>query len=205
MRHLNWLLFLLGAAALVLTTPSCRSTPAGGPSDAAVDREAVETGAGGAGAAGSGGGAGHGGAGGSAGHDGAGGAAGAGGAIDSGAEAGGGEGGAGGGTDAGGVGGKTDAGSGGGAGGKTDAGTGGGAGARRRRGRRRRGRRRRCGGVGGAGGIGGAGDHDAGQDAQPSLCNGQTCKSTEFCCGPPACGRCANILTGPLCPTTCGP
>ena len=35
-------------------------------------------------------------------------------------------------------------------------------------------------------------------------CGGQICGQDEFCCGPPACGNCRNILTGPNCPTSCG-
>ena len=35
-------------------------------------------------------------------------------------------------------------------------------------------------------------------------CGGQICGQNEFCCGPPACGNCRNILTGPNCPTSCG-
>ena len=54
------------------------------------------------------------------------------------------------------------------------------------------------GNVAGSGGAGGSGAPDAG-----TLCGGKTCKSNEFCCGPPACGFCANILTGPNCTTTC--
>jgi hypothetical protein len=58
---------------------------------------------------------------------------------------------------------------------------------------------------GGAGGTaGGAGNGAAGAGgAGAGTCNGQTCQSDEFCCGPPACGECKKILTGPNCPTSC--
>ena len=39
--------------------------------------------------------------------------------------------------------------------------------------------------------------------AGPVLCGGKVCKEDQFCCGPPACGHCANKLTGPECPTKC--
>jgi hypothetical protein len=39
--------------------------------------------------------------------------------------------------------------------------------------------------------------------AGPTLCGGKVCKDDQFCCGPPACGHCANKLTGPECPTKC--
>jgi hypothetical protein len=50
-------------------------------------------------------------------------------------------------------------------------------------------------GSAGRGGTGGGGG---------DLCGGQICGANEFCCGPPACGSCRNILTGPNCPTSCG-
>jgi hypothetical protein len=34
-------------------------------------------------------------------------------------------------------------------------------------------------------------------------CGGEACAAGQFCCGPPACGHCANRLTGPRCPATC--
>jgi hypothetical protein len=36
-----------------------------------------------------------------------------------------------------------------------------------------------------------------------SLCGGIVCRSDQFCCGPPACGRCVSALRGPRCPNTC--
>jgi hypothetical protein len=39
--------------------------------------------------------------------------------------------------------------------------------------------------------------------AGPTLCGGKACKEDQFCCGPPACGHCANKLMGPECPTKC--
>ncbi len=36
-----------------------------------------------------------------------------------------------------------------------------------------------------------------------SPCGGKICAADQFCCGPPACGHCANRLTGPRCPSTC--
>jgi len=35
------------------------------------------------------------------------------------------------------------------------------------------------------------------------LCGGEVCAAGQFCCGPPACGHCANRLTGPRCPAVC--
>ncbi len=35
------------------------------------------------------------------------------------------------------------------------------------------------------------------------VCGGEICGAGEFCCGPPECGFCAGLLTGPLCPETC--
>ena len=35
------------------------------------------------------------------------------------------------------------------------------------------------------------------------LCGGDVCAAGQFCCGPPACGHCANRLTGPRCPAVC--
>jgi hypothetical protein len=43
----------------------------------------------------------------------------------------------------------------------------------------------------------------AADDAASALCGGKVCKEDQFCCGPPACGHCANKLTGPECPTKC--
>jgi hypothetical protein len=54
------------------------------------------------------------------------------------------------------------------------------------------------GGLTGSGGGGGASSPDAG-----ALCSGKVCRSDQFCCGPPACGFCANVLQGPNCQTTC--
>jgi hypothetical protein len=50
----------------------------------------------------------------------------------------------------------------------------------------------------GSGGGGGSSSADAG-----TLCSGKLCKSDQFCCGPPACGFCANLAQGPNCQTTC--
>jgi hypothetical protein len=62
-------------------------------------------------------------------------------------------------------------------------------------------------GAGGRGGVGGsagnAGRGGMGGGGGES-CGGQICGQDEFCCGPPACGNCRNILTGPNCPTSCG-
>src|SRR6185436_5680831 len=55
------------------------------------------------------------------------------------------------------------------------------------------------GGRGGTGGGGGRGGTGGGE-----LCGGQICDANEFCCGPPECGTCRIILTGPNCPTSCG-
>ena len=43
---------------------------------------------------------------------------------------------------------------------------------------------------------------DGGEADQP-LCGGQLCRVGQFCCGPPACGRCAYPMAGPHCPGTC--
>jgi hypothetical protein len=43
---------------------------------------------------------------------------------------------------------------------------------------------------------------DGGEANQP-LCGGQLCRVGQFCCGPPACGRCAYPMAGPRCPGTC--
>jgi hypothetical protein len=43
-------------------------------------------------------------------------------------------------------------------------------------------------------------DADAAKD---SLCGGMACRADQFCCGPPACGRCVSELRGPRCPKTC--
>ena len=63
-------------------------------------------------------------------------------------------------------------------------------------------------GAGGRGGMGGsagnAGRGGMGGGGGGESCGGQICGQDEFCCGPPACGNCRNILTGPNCPTSCG-
>jgi hypothetical protein len=63
-------------------------------------------------------------------------------------------------------------------------------------------------GAGGRGGVGGsagnAGRGGMGGGGGGESCGGQICGQDEFCCGPPACGNCRNILTGPNCPTSCG-
>ena len=35
------------------------------------------------------------------------------------------------------------------------------------------------------------------------LCGGKVCPAGQFCCGPPACGRCAYPMAGPRCPSVC--
>lgn len=61
------------------------------------------------------------------------------------------------------------------------------------------------GGTGGEGTGGSAGTTGSGGNAgDGGLCSGVVCKANEFCCGPPACGSCANVLQGPNCPTSCG-
>ncbi len=65
-------------------------------------------------------------------------------------------------------------------------------------------------GAAGSGGRGGTGGGTAGSGGRGGAagggetCGGQICGQGEFCCGPPACGNCRNILTGPNCPTSCG-
>jgi hypothetical protein len=59
------------------------------------------------------------------------------------------------------------------------------------------------GGQGGRGGAGGGGGQGAGGSGTGGLCGNRACGSDEFCCGPPACGHCAKVLTGPNCPATC--
>src|SRR5450631_3087771 len=54
------------------------------------------------------------------------------------------------------------------------------------------------GGHGGGAGVGGSEAPDGG-----ALCSGKVCKPNEFCCGPAACGFCANVLQGPNCATSC--
>jgi hypothetical protein len=39
----------------------------------------------------------------------------------------------------------------------------------------------------------------------PIPCGGRTCGADEFCCGPPSCGTCTNLLSGAHCPALCGP
>jgi hypothetical protein len=48
-----------------------------------------------------------------------------------------------------------------------------------------------------------AGNDAPAASAGPTLCGGKVCKEDQFCCGPPACGYCANKMTGPECPTKC--
>jgi hypothetical protein len=43
---------------------------------------------------------------------------------------------------------------------------------------------------------------DGGRPDQP-LCGGKLCAAGQFCCGPPACGRCAWPMAGPRCPGVC--
>jgi len=43
---------------------------------------------------------------------------------------------------------------------------------------------------------------DGGRPDQP-LCGGKLCAAGQFCCGPPACGRCAYPMAGPRCPGVC--
>lgn len=43
---------------------------------------------------------------------------------------------------------------------------------------------------------------DGGRPDEP-LCGGKTCRPGQFCCGPPACGRCAYPMAGPRCPSVC--
>jgi len=43
---------------------------------------------------------------------------------------------------------------------------------------------------------------DGGRPDQP-LCGGKMCTAGQFCCGPPACGRCAYPMAGPRCPGVC--
>jgi len=57
------------------------------------------------------------------------------------------------------------------------------------------------GGGGGQGGAGGVRGHGEGGDA--ARCGTRACANDEFCCGPPACGHCAKLLTEPNCPATC--
>jgi len=51
----------------------------------------------------------------------------------------------------------------------------------------------------GTGGVGAGGTSGTG-----TTCGGRVCTSDQFCCGPPDCGYCANILTGPNCQQACG-
>jgi hypothetical protein len=43
---------------------------------------------------------------------------------------------------------------------------------------------------------------DGGRPDEP-LCGGKVCPAGQFCCGPPACGRCAYPMAGPRCPSVC--
>ena len=43
---------------------------------------------------------------------------------------------------------------------------------------------------------------DGGRPDEP-LCGGKACQPGQFCCGPPACGRCAYPMAGPRCPSVC--
>jgi hypothetical protein len=43
---------------------------------------------------------------------------------------------------------------------------------------------------------------DGGRPDEPP-CGGKLCAPGQFCCGPPACGRCVYPMAGPRCPSVC--